>query len=161
MKTTSYKIILSVILALLSSSCTPYVSKMKETKNYSQLALYGANNNLLCRLLVVYGHYSFYPGAACPNDKAYYFSVENPREGVIFSITESYANLHSCSGAGAEYQIIDPIPGQPTARVPVGAAFTVPEGKEIVPGVVARRWYGANRPIEGKVSCVVMWRDGH
>lgn len=164
----SFSLILSALLISACSLQSPseMTAKNEQPQNFSILALYGRNgiNDLTCKITLTKGRHIFSgPASYCKNDHAYYFIVENPREGLKFEIwKDSVLNHTNCHTPSAMYSIVDPIPGQPTQMLPVGAALNIPSGKEIVPGVISGGTaQSSGFPIAGQVSCVTVEDSGH
>jgi hypothetical protein len=106
-----------------------------------------------CSFPLVQGHHNLNNIPGCTNDDDYYFAIDNPQDGLLFSLTDD----PSCSldrDPWARYLVRDPIYGFPTQIVGVEDAYK--GGRlELVPGVYAAGYDSfGGRKLAGKVSCV-------
>ncbi|MDC0714779.1 hypothetical protein POL68_40395 [Stigmatella sp. ncwal1] len=92
--------------------------------------------------------------AKCPDDKAYFFSVARPADGMEIGLYDS--ETCDASAPYSSYKVTGHVePGKSTRLLSVDAAGGVPAGKVIADSLAGN---GNNKsgPLRGKVSCVTV-----
>lgn len=109
-----------------------------------------------CSFPMTEGHHNLKNIRGCTNDDDYYFIIDNPRDGVMFTLTDD-PSCNFDKGPWARYLIRDPDYGVPTKILGVEAGFFVPSPGlvELVRGIYATGHdsFGGKK-LAGKVSCV-------
>ncbi|QLL10865.1 hypothetical protein [Pseudomonas chlororaphis] len=114
--------IATLLLMLGLSACTSGVSS---TTTYPTLKLYGPAANLLCEVAMSSGE-TLLPQRCGTKNYLYYFTIENPKEGVSFSFHTPTPNNCLFCRASVNYKVRDPIYGSSTKLMAINAGATLP-----------------------------------
>ncbi|MGE8177958.1 hypothetical protein [Pseudomonas fluorescens] len=124
------------------------------------IALYGQNGaiELNCRVPLTAGNHPFGKTNTCKKDVNHHFVIENPREGIIFTFfAQQDCNPNAVDEGDKgfiKYEIVDPIPGQPTLMTSIDIGRGSPPGTEVVAGIRVVNAPVSLPPVSGRNRCI-------